>query len=68
MHEHAEHECVDSGADGLVEKEFDDGVADVELGLDESAFAGFAVEFLFIVGGGGFDCLWGWSGCFGGEG
>lgn len=68
VHEHAKHERVDGGADGLVEEEFDDGVADVELGLDQSAFAGFTVEFFFIVGGGGFDCLWGGRGCFGGEG
>lgn len=68
MHKHAKHERVDGRADGLVEEELDDGVADVELGLDESAFAGFAVELFFVVGRGGFDCLWRGRGCFGWEG
>lgn len=50
--EHAEGECVESGADGLIEAQLDEGVADVELGLDELVLASLAVELLLIICGG----------------
>lgn len=63
MHKHAKQERVDGRADGLVEEELGERVADVELGLDEPAFAGFAVELFFVVGRGGLDGLWRGRGC-----
>lgn len=68
MHEHAEHERVECRPEGLVQGELDERVWDVELGLDEAAFAGFLVELLLVAGGCGGDGLGGWGGFVGWEG
>lgn len=52
VHEHAERERVEGGADSLVQDQLDEGVADVELGLHKLVLACLAVQLLLIIGGG----------------
>lgn len=59
VHEHAESERVERGADGLVEDELDERVADIELGLHELVLARLAVERFVVVGRGRGDGLLG---------
>lgn len=55
VHEHAEKQRVDGCPHGLVEQPFNEGVAFVETRFDERAERGFAIESLFVRGGGGGD-------------
>ena len=53
-HEEDEGEGVEGGAERLVDGEFQEGVFDVELRLDQLGRWG-GVELFLIVGGGGLD-------------
>lgn len=59
VHEHAESERVERGADGLVKDQLDERVADVELGLHELVLTRLAVERFVVVGRGRGDGLLG---------
>jgi len=58
-HREDEGEGIERGTDGLVKHEFDGGVGNVELGLDEFMGSLLSVELFLVVCRGGFDCGFG---------